>query len=118
MALHGRVWIEGNEVARLNNGSFVAIPVDPRTHSIQAGGPFFSTYDTISRDFPEVKVAAKPGEIYFIRQDVFMGGGSSYLLHTGDTPIPVAGGEFFFRADMAPSSISKVELTRRSIQRW
>ena len=112
MALHGRIWIDGQEIAQLNNGTFVAIPVSPRTYSIQAGGPFFSTYDTISSDFPEVRVAAKAGGTYFIRQNVFMGSSSSYQLQTGGAPIPMASGEFFFRADLTPSASGRMELSK------
>jgi hypothetical protein len=112
MALPGRILIDGNDVVGLTNGSFVSIPVTPRTYSVQAGGPFFVARDSNMREFPELKVTTKVGESYFIRQDVLMGNSSSYLMQTGGTPIPIGAGQFIFRANMVGREDGKAAIKK------
>jgi Protein of unknown function (DUF2846) len=108
-ALPGKIHINKQEIGKLRSGTFLAVPIDPRRMSLQAGGPYFSTYDTIGQDFPEIQIDAKAGEVYFVRQRVSMGSYSSYIIPTANGPIPGGSGEFFFNARKVENSIGKAE---------
>lgn len=110
MALRGHVWINKKEVGRTANGTFMAIPLSPGKYSIQAGGGAFESYEMASGYSPEVKLDARAGETYFIRQNVTMGQIYTNTLQTGNGAIPIAGGaDFTFSARQVDSFSGKSE---------
>ena len=89
--------IDGEHIASTANGTFVAIPLELKKYSIQAGGPIGAPAAQYKKEFPARVITPKSGDLYFIRQEIKMIPYSRtapqfMMLQTGGSPIPIAMG--------------------------
>jgi hypothetical protein len=79
-------------VATTGSGTFVAIPVDPGSYSVQAAAFTFEDTPESRAAYPEIKLRLAAGQTVFIRQTVdslTSSGSSTMMLQTGGNPLPV-----------------------------
>lgn len=90
------VFVDGEHVASIRNGTFVPIPLQPGTYRIQAAAPALYKEEAAKKAYPEITLSAQSGKTYFIRQaeeGARTGGDATMLLQTGGggVPIPMGG---------------------------
>ncbi len=108
------VFVDGEHAASIRRGVFVAIPLKPGTYQIQAAAPALFKEEAAKKAYPEITLAVKSGETYFIRQaeeGASNGGNGTMLLQTGGggVPIPMGGGLPPYSATLMDPAIGRAD---------
>ena len=86
-----RVFINKQHVASTDLGSFVAIPVDPGTYTVQAAAMALWDTPEAHKAYPDIILKLRPGQAVFIQQ--FTGrstnSGETMMSQTGGAPLPI-----------------------------
>jgi|GEM_PF-3457836 len=92
------VFINKQHVASTKLGSFVAVPVEPGTYTVQAASQALIDSPAYRQAYPDIRLKLTAGQTVFIRQTVGAltsnSGSPPMMLYTGGStiPIPFAGG--------------------------
>jgi hypothetical protein len=85
------VFISKQHIASTDLGSFVAVPVDPGTYTVQAAAPALWDTPEAHKAYPDIILKLRPGQAVFIQQ--FTGhstnSGETMMLQTGGAPLPI-----------------------------
>jgi hypothetical protein len=108
------VFINKQHIASTSLGSFVAVPVDPGTYTVQAGAQALFDTPKFHEAYPDIILKLRPGQTVFIQQIVHRSTTHSeapMILQTGGTPLPIPLGAGFppFGAKVVDSSTGRAE---------
>lgn len=87
------VYIDKQHVASTGSGSFIAVPLNPGNHSVQAAALWFVDTPQYHKEFPDIKLRLAAGQTVFIRQTTHSAAtsqSSTMIIQTGSVPIPIS----------------------------
>jgi hypothetical protein len=108
------VFINKQHIASTSLGSFVAVPVEPGTYTVQAGAQALFDTPEFHDAYPDIIVKLRPGQSVFIKQIVHHSKTNSeapMMMQTGGTSLPIPLGAGFppFGARVVDSSTGRAE---------
>jgi len=89
------VYIDKQHVASTSSGSFIAVPLSPGDHTVQAAALWFVDTPQYHKDFPDIKLRLAAGQTVFIRQTTHSAAtsqSSTMMLQTGGAPMLISVG--------------------------
>lgn len=111
------IWVNGEEAGSTGRGTFVAISLNPGTHSIQASALALFDSPAAKKSYPDIELQTTAGKTYFIYQYIDhgrIGDNSTMLLQTGGSPIPlpIGGGFPPYRANLVSTETGKTACSK------
>lgn len=99
------VWVDGKRVAKNKAGGFIAYPLAPGKRLVSAGA-------TPQVEESNFTLQVKPGQTYFIRQQVKGQSDGTMMVPAGAAMVPVAVPTYFFTAELVPEATARQEIAK------